>query len=94
MTIFSSRKNGVGIPVNSSDNFRVPLGRGHKETRLLREAGLHSGGIAAHVRDDVKNWRLYHFHDTSESAGVKQTGELADNRFPRDDASNLAAFLY
>lgn len=78
----------------ASDDYRVSLGRGHKETRLLAEAEQHKGGIAEYVRDDFKSWRLYHFHDTSPSAGIKQTGELSDNRHLRDDASNLAAFLY
>ncbi len=77
-----------------SENYPVPLGSGHKETQLLGEADRHKGGIAQRVRDDFRSWRLYHFHDTSASAGVKQTVELSDNRFLRDDASNLAAFLY
>lgn len=72
----------------------VPLGRGHRETLLHKEAEKYPGKIAAHVVTDLKSWRLYHFHDTSSSASVKQTGDLADNRFLRDDASNLAAFLY
>jgi predicted ATPase len=83
----------------ASDDYRVPMGRGHKETQLLTEAQSYRNekkrdGIAAYVRDDFRSWRLYHFHDTSPSAGVKQTGDLTDNRFLRDDASNLAAFLY
>ena len=43
---------------------------------------------------DERSWRIYHFHDTSESAKVKQTGEIFDNAALRPDASNLAAFLY
>jgi predicted ATPase len=38
--------------------------------------------------------RVYHFHDTSVSASVKQTQELSDNAVLRSDAANLAAFLY
>ena len=37
---------------------------------------------------------VFHFHDTSETALVKLTGSLHDNRYLRPDASNLAAFLY
>ena len=79
---------------HKTTGYQVHLGRGHRETRLLEEAKTHPGGIASYVGDDFKGWRLYHFHDTSASAGVKQTGELGDNRVLRDDASNLAAFLY
>ena len=42
----------------------------------------------------LESWQLYHFHDTSDSAKVKQTGDLEDNRFLKPDARNLAAFLY
>ena len=72
----------------------IKLSIGGRESRLLEEAEAHPNGIASHVRDDFKGWRLYHFHDTSPSARIKQTGDLSNNRFLQDDASNLAAFLY
>lgn len=50
--------------------------------------------IAEHVFGVLKEWRVYHFHDTSESAGVKKYGSMADNKVLFEDASNLAAFLY
>ena len=37
---------------------------------------------------------MYHFHDTSDSAPVKGTSDVDDNRFLRPQAENLAAFLY
>lgn len=50
--------------------------------------------VAAYVRRDLDTYRLYHFHDTSDTAPVKAPGAVDDNRFLRPDASNLAAFLY
>lgn len=50
--------------------------------------------VAKHVRDDLKSYRVYHFHDTSDTAAVKAPGQVEDNHFLREDASNLAAFLY
>lgn len=41
-----------------------------------------------------QNWRVYHFHDTSDSAYVKQLQGINDNIELADDARNLAAFLY
>lgn len=41
----------------------------------------------------MKRWRVYHFHDTSESARVKQRHGINDNLLLRPDARNLAAFL-
>lgn len=42
----------------------------------------------------MRSWRLYHFHDTSASALVKQVHGINDNDYLREDARNLAAFLY
>ena len=41
-----------------------------------------------------RTWNVYHFHDTSETAPVKLTGQLHDNQYLRHDAGNLAAYLY
>lgn len=42
----------------------------------------------------IKNWRIYHFHDTSDTAVVKQRSMINDNMYLRPDARNLAAFLF
>ncbi len=46
------------------------------------------------VRTYLKSFRIYHFHDTSSSARIKQKGPIDDNDILRTDASNLAAYLY
>lgn len=66
------------------------LWSGHSEARIAES----KKGVAKHVREHLDSYRIYHFHDTSASARVKQTGELGDNRFLRPDAGNLAAFLF
>lgn len=42
----------------------------------------------------ISNWKVFHFLDTSDHAGVKREGALHDNEYLRSDASNLAAYLY
>lgn len=77
-------------------NYEMPyatsLGSGHSESLL--KASTPRSQVARFVNDAMKSWRIYHFHDTSETAKVKQTGDIDDNRFLRPDASNLAAYLY
>lgn len=79
---------------------RYSLGEGQKETQLFNynknDSNIHGGpkGISNYVISAFKGLRLYHFHDTSDSARVKQAGDVNDNRELREDASNLAAFLY
>lgn len=71
------------------------LGRGHSESMLPEQAALAGKvSIPGYCYDAISHWKVYHFHDTSESAGVKRWGALHDNEFLRSDASNLAAYLY
>lgn len=72
----------------------LDLGSGHKESNLQAEAIKTPGKIAAYVLEKIKSWKIYHFHDTGESARVKGTGNINDNMRLNPDASNLAAFLY
>ena len=46
------------------------------------------------VRERMDRWRVYHFHDTGSGAPIHQTSDLDDNRSLRENAGNLAAFLY
>ena len=64
---------------------------GHFET-IFKEKQRH-GTIWSYVVPAMRSWRLYHFHDTSNSALVKQIHNINDNEYLRDDARNLAAFL-
>ena len=50
--------------------------------------------IYDYVVPTIRSWRLYHFHDTGSSALVKQIHGINDNEYLREDARNLAAFLY
>lgn len=50
--------------------------------------------VARHVYDSMHSWQVYHFHDTSESARIKQMSEITENRYLLPDAANLAAYLY
>jgi predicted ATPase len=74
--------------------YTIPLGSGHKESKLREGVSASKGEIAGYVLSDLKSWKLYHFHDTSESARVKQTGDIEDNIALQPDARNLAAFLH
>lgn len=50
--------------------------------------------VQDYVYDTLKEWRVYHFQDTSDTAGMKKYSSIADSEFLFDDASNLAAYLY
>lgn len=71
------------------------LGSGHTESMLPGQAALADKfSTPGYSYNSIANWKVFHFHDTSETAGVKRWGALHDNEFLRSDASNLAAYLY
>jgi predicted ATPase len=73
----------------------ISLGAGHKETKLKDKfKSAKKGGVADYCFSSIVSWKVFHFHDTSDTAGVKRLGSLQDNEFLRPDASNLAAYLY
>jgi predicted ATPase len=73
----------------------LTLGTGHQETLLKSKLlDVSEMRIAKYVLDFLKSWRVYHFHDTSDTAPMKRQGDLNDNIYLRPDAGNLAAYLY
>jgi predicted ATPase len=65
------------------------------------EGGTDIDSLEARLRDEedrhlkeIEGWRTYHLHDTSATAAVKSTCNIDDNRYLREDAANLAAYLY
>ena len=68
------------------------ISSGHFETEV--ESQKRFTRIYDYTVPPMKSWRLYHFHDTSDSALVKQRHGINDNLYLRPDARNLAAFLY
>ncbi len=71
----------------------VPLGSGHQETRI-GESAERGEKTAKVFRNLLNHCRVYHFHDTSSTARVRQYCYIGDNRWLMHDAGNLAALLY
>ncbi len=46
------------------------------------------------LRHFLESIKVYQFHDTSPTAKIRIDGYVNDNRYLRDNAGNLAAFLY
>ncbi|MGH8019536.1 MAG: AAA family ATPase [Opitutaceae bacterium] len=67
-----------------------PITSSSKESKLKRDNHI----SARQVMADLESYRVYHFHDTSDTAAVKGTADVDDNRVLHPQAENLAAFLY
>ena len=48
---------------------------------------------ARRLYEMLSGWRVYHFHDTSAGARVKQMGDIHQNDALLEDTDNLAAYL-
>ncbi|MGL4411172.1 MAG: AAA family ATPase [Bacteroidales bacterium] len=51
-------------------------------------------GQAYWVNDLLREFEVFHFHDTGDLSPMKKKSNVSDNRGLRNDGSNLAAFLY
>ncbi|MBF0157517.1 MAG: AAA family ATPase [Magnetococcales bacterium] len=68
------------------------INSGHFESRV--ETQKSTTRIYDFTVPVMRSWRLYHFHDTGDSALLKQKHDISVNDFLRTDARNLAAFLF
>ena len=66
------------------------LGNGHKKSVLKT---LQRGRFE-YVKHYMNSFKIFHFHDTSKTAKIRQRGLIDDNQSLREDGSNLAAYLY
>jgi predicted ATPase len=70
---------------------------GHLKKLALASSGSKESGLyeqSSSVANYLSDWQIYHFHDTSDTAKVKQSGSIHDNERLRPQAENLAAFLF
>lgn len=69
------------------------LDNSHAESILEYAKEIDRDPFAQYVWKAIANWRVYHFHDTSATAPMRQAHSLRDNRSLKPDAGNLGVFL-
>jgi len=91
------------VAAQETTSFWAKRGHGQPFDRSLlpvdggREAGISAAGLTRvpmWVQRRLDQWRLYHLHDTSESAPMRRTAQIDDNQYLRPDGGNLPGFLY
>ena len=86
--IFASEETLIQGDLNP--NITHNLGAGHDEALL---PDIEDDAFARYVRPTMPTWRVYHFHDTSNTAAVRQAAPVRDNLRLHTDAGNLAPYL-
>ncbi|WP_332406219.1 AAA family ATPase [Vibrio metschnikovii] len=70
------------------------LGGGSRESHLKERTSQKPAKHLTEAYHLLSNIKVFHFHDTSDTAAVKRLGVVHDNEYLRSDASNLAAYLF
>lgn len=50
--------------------------------------------ISEYVQEYLESFYIYHFHDTSENSPLRNKANVNDNRYLKENGSNLPAYLY
>lgn len=64
------------------------------ESGMLPGTEADSTSVKRYTREYMEECRVYHFHDTGQTAGFKQASDLSSSDYLYSNASNLASFLY
>ena len=46
------------------------------------------------ISDYLSSMKIFHFHDTAENSPLRSSSQIDDNRFLKENGSNLPSFLY
>jgi predicted ATPase len=62
---------------------------------LVKEAksDTHDSKYSKPVYEAIMSWQIYHFHDTSSTAGMRHAEIVQDSKYLRHDGSNIAPYL-
>jgi len=66
---------------------------GEFESKLPKLTRFYFHSISGYIIKNLQDWKVYHFHDTSITAKVKQTCNINDCELLAPDGANLSAFL-
>jgi predicted ATPase len=72
------------------DDRKKEFGSGHRESVLSGERNFDNWAL----KDFFSGCRFFQFHDTSDSANIRNSAYIERNNYLYSDAGNLAAYLY
>lgn len=87
---FSNETISFKGPYHGTSNYSQ--GTGHFESGFNKSEG-NSKAAENWTADAIRDWRVYHFHNTSKTAALMRPVNAVDNETLWKDAGNIAAFL-
>ncbi|TQR33125.1 chromosome segregation protein SMC [Campylobacter sp. MIT 99-7217] len=75
-------------------NYKEPIGSNLLESNISNSKEVASSrSVAQYTLDELKKLKIYHFHDTSDTARMKRICAENDNLMLKSDAQNIAPYL-
>lgn len=90
--VFAHERYRFAEPGDSTPHPWRQTGAGHRTPQLIERSLLDED--AGVIRDFLRRTIVYHLHDTSSTAGMKQKCAVNDNAYLRGDGANISAILY
>lgn len=92
---FTEEKVSYTAPKSKADAPMISLGGGHFDT-MLNSIGKDHPRFknVKTIKSLMRKWRFYQFHDTGNDSYIKRYSSIFDNKYLRDNAGNIAPFLY
>lgn len=81
----------IGTAFNSGSKWHYCV---YEENKLESDFKTKHSGQAYYVNSLLREFEVYHFHDTGDASPMKGKSNVDDNHSLRTDGSNIAAFLY
>ena len=75
------------------NSFALDLDSGHDESKLEILDEEVEDSFAHYIRSAIAEWRVYHFHDTSTAAPIRQLQAVRDNLLLKSGGDNLGPYL-
>ena len=76
--------DGPWRSLHSEDGFTPALLEEKEKSKTYSEEAIF---------ESIKNWQIYHFHDTGRLSSPKRTQDVFDTSYLRFDGSNIASYL-
>jgi predicted ATPase len=87
----------IGLEKTTFGSSTKPIGVGTKESKLKslkdQPGRTSTHGVPWYVWNAISAWNVYHFHDTSMTAGMRRDSGIEQTGKLRSNGENLAAFL-
>lgn len=90
--IFNSE--GVFYSGGNKKGKQETISNGHIESLLKKRYEDGVSYIVRYVYPAILSWKVFHFHDTSNTSQMKQDQGLQNSQYLYGDASNIAPYLY